>query len=97
LLNDSQFASSWIANRQALRPRSRRMLTQELMAKGVSREDISAAMGGLDGDSEVETLMGVIERKRQLPQYREPEKLMGYLARQGYSYEVIKKALERLE
>jgi regulatory protein len=97
LLDDQQFAASWIANRQALRPRSRRMLEQELMAKGLARDDITAALSELDGDSEIEALVGVIERKRQLPQYRAHEKLVGYLARQGYSYDAIKKALERLE
>jgi hypothetical protein len=39
----------------------------------------------------------LIERKRRLPQYQVPEKLLGYLGRQGYPYNLIKEALERLD
>jgi regulatory protein len=97
LLNDKAFSAAWIANRQALRPRSKRQLEHELMAKGVARDDISGALQEIDGESELELLVAVAERKRQMPQYREPSKLIGYLARQGYTYDLIKKALERLE
>ena len=97
LINDQEFARSWIANRQILRPRSRRMLEKELLAKGVAQADIQAALGELDGEDELQMLIRVIERKRHLPQYRQAEKLMAYLARQGYSYELIKKALTRLD
>jgi len=97
LVNDRAFATSWVANRQLLRPRSKRQLEQELMAKGLSRDDISPVLAELDGDIEVATLLGVIEKKRRLPQYQNSEKLMGYLSRQGYSYDLIKKALTRLD
>lgn len=97
LLNDQEFAAGWVANRQLLRPRSRRRLEQELMAKGVPGEQIGAALAGLDPEEELRALMEVIAKKRRLSQYQEPEKLVGYLARQGYGYELIKKALERLD
>lgn len=97
LLDDIQFAISWVVNRQALRPRSRKMLEIELQAKRVSRDAISVAMEGLDEEEELLALVGLAEKKRRLTQYREPEKLMGYFSRQGYSYALIKKALERLE
>jgi regulatory protein len=96
LLNDEAFAASWVSNRQLLRPRSRRRLEQELSSKGVSRDDIEVALGELEPEQELESLALLIERKQRLPQYRDAEKLMGYLARQGYSYELIKKALEKL-
>ena len=72
-------------------------MEQELMAKGVSRDDIAGALDELDPEDELGALVEVIEKKRRQPQYRESEKLMGYLARQGYSYELIKKALERVD
>jgi regulatory protein len=96
LLNDAAFATSWVANRQLLRPRSRRRLEQELIGKGVSKDDIQEALSELGGDEELESLVVLAERKQRLQQYREPERLMAYLARQGYSYELIKKALENL-
>ncbi|MDB5179084.1 MAG: recX [Patescibacteria group bacterium] len=96
LLNDEEFARSWIANRQLLRPRSRRMLERELASKGVARPAIEAALSEVDSEDELQSLMQVIERKQRLPQYREVEKLIAYLGRQGYRYELIKKALARL-
>ncbi len=97
LLDDAKFAETWIANRQLLRPRSRSRLTQELMAKGVSRDHIVAGLSDLGSEDEIEALMAVADRKRRLPQYAAADKLVGYLARQGYTYDVIKKALERLD
>lgn len=94
LLNDRNFAASWVANRQLLRPRSKRRLEQELLAKGVARDDIQIALNDLDGDSELVSLIETIEKKQRSPQYQDGTKLMGYLARQGYTYERIKKALE---
>jgi regulatory protein len=96
LINDREFAINWIANRQLLRPRSRRRLEQELIAKGVARDDIRVALEGLEQDDELKTLIEVATKKQRLPQYQTPEKLVGYLSRQGYSYELIKKALEQL-
>ena len=97
LLNDAQFAASWVASRQALRPRSRRMLEQELSAKGLTKDDIGAALGELDAADELGSLVRLAQKKRRLPQYHEAERLIGYLGRQGYSYDLIKKALERLD
>jgi regulatory protein len=97
LLDDKAFSASWVASRQSLKPRSKRRLEQELMAKGVSRDDIAETVGAIDSDTELDSLVQVAQRKRTLSQYQDPNKLMGYLARQGYSYDLIKKALERLE
>jgi regulatory protein len=97
LLNDEEFARAWVANRQVLKPRSLRMLEQELVAKRVSREVISEVLGEIDRDEELETLVMVAQKKARLTQYRDTEKLKAYLARQGYKYDQIKKALGRLD
>ncbi len=97
LLNDVEFALAWIANRQALRPRSRRMLTAELQQKGVSSSDIADALAAVEPGSEVEAAMAVAEKKRMLGAYSEPAKLEAYLGRQGFRHDIIKKALERLD
>lgn len=97
LLSDLEFARSWIRTRQALSPRSRRMLQQELAAKGVSRDDVDEAVGELDEDAQLDILVEVMQRKRRLSQYASDEKLLGYFARQGYPYDQLKKALERLD
>jgi regulatory protein len=96
LLNDELFSVSWVATRQSLRPRSKWRLEQELIAKGIAHDDMASALSEIDSDTELEQLVQLAERKQRLPQYRDPAKLMSYLGRQGYRYDLIKKALERL-
>src|SRR5690242_5517802 len=95
LLDDRQFAESWVANRQMLRPRSRRQLEQELMAKRVPSAVITEVLDGLADDSLA--LEAVIQKKRRLPQYGDDRRLVEYLQRQGFRYDQIKKALGRLD
>lgn len=97
LVDDAAFAKAWIADRQLLRPRSRRTLQTELMQKGIDRETISAALSLVTETSQLDILTGLIERKRKQSAYAEPQKLVAYLARQGYGYDQIKKALARLD
>jgi regulatory protein len=96
LVNDRQFAASWIADRQALRPRSRRVLAQELAAKGVARDDIESQLSTVDDEAELQTATRLAEKKHKLPQYANPQQLISYLLRHGYSYATAKRALETL-
>ena len=93
LINDAAFAAAWIRERRRLRPRSAQALRFELAKLGVARDDVDAAMTSELGD-EVSTVMDLINRKRR--QYPDESKLMAYLARQGFRYDQIKQALERL-
>ncbi len=97
LIDDRGFAAAWIADRQLLRPRSTRMLQVELMKKGISRDDIKEALATIEPDSEITQLMQLIETKRRQSRFHDSQKLMGFLARQGYGYDAIKKALARLD
>ncbi len=97
LLDDAAFAAAWIADRQLLRPRSRRILQVELMKKGIDRDIITDALSRVSEDSQLDALTDLIERKRRQSSYADPQKLMAFLARQGYGYDQIKKALMRLD
>ena len=79
-----------------LKPTSRRKLVNELRKKHIANEIIDQAIGSEDED-ERSALREVIERKRRQSKYQDNEKLMQYLARQGFSYGDIKEALEELE
>jgi SOS response regulatory protein OraA/RecX len=50
-----------------------------------------------DPEAEVEAAMAVAAKKRRLSQYQDQQRLIAYLGRQGFGYEIIKKALARLE
>lgn len=93
LLNDEAFARSWIANRRLLKSTSRRRLMQELRAKRVPE---AVARQALEEDvtDERSVLMSLIVRKRKQSRYQDDQKLMQYLAGQGFSYGDIKAALE---
>ena len=84
MVDDQKFAAAWVANRQALRPRSRHILAQELLAKGVSRSDVQVVLSEVDEEAELSAAVAVVAKKRKLPRYADPRKLIDYLMRQGY-------------
>lgn len=96
LVDDSAFAAAWIADRLAVRPRSRMRLVQELGAKGVARDIIDLALEEIDPERELQTLKDLIERKRRTSGYGDDKKLVAYLQRQGYRWALIKEAMEQL-
>ena len=94
LLNDASFAVSFVRDRQLLRPTSRRKLILELKKKHIAEEHIQAALAENEL-SEADSLSQVIEKKRRQTKYQDDDKLMQYLARQGFGYGDIKSALSR--
>ena len=51
LVNDGQFAQTWVDNRSEFRPRGRRLLSMELRQKGLDDEAIETALSGLDEEA----------------------------------------------
>lgn len=94
LVDDNAFAAAWIRERKLLRPRSAQALRFELIKLGVGKEAITAAMEAEGGADEVATIMALIERRQR--QYPDHQKLMAYLGRQGFRYDQIKTAFERI-
>lgn len=90
-VNDMKFAKWWAENRHLRKGASRRKLESELSSKGVSTQIISEVLGASVRTDEDE-LRKIIDKKRS--RYEDPQKLIQYLARQGFSYEDIKNALE---
>ncbi len=84
-LSDQEFAQWFAGSRASNRPRSRRALFAELAAKGIEKEIIEAVLPR--GDQEA--IRVAVARHKNLTR----EKLMGYLARQGFSYDDVKAAL----
>lgn len=92
-VDDEAFAKVWVENRRLLKPMSRRKLFAELKAKRVPQGVIESVLSE-DETDEREVLKDLIARKRRQTRYQDTEKLMQYLARQGFSYGDIKAALE---
>jgi regulatory protein len=96
LIDDAQYARSFVHDRQLLRPTSRLKISFELRKKHISDDIIEQVLGAEQaGDQTV--LRALITRKRQQPRYHDDLKLMQYLARQGFHYPDIKEALQESE
>lgn len=90
--NDESFARWWVEQRRTGKQRSARYITQELGAKGIDREVISEVLAENETD-DTDTLRVLIAKKRKSARYADDQKLTEYLARQGYSFSLIKELL----
>lgn len=89
-VDDHKFATWWIDNRNFTKGSSLRKLRSELASKGVSSQITEMALMQSER-SDSEELEKVIAKKRR--RYPDDQKLMQYLARQGFSYDDIKSAI----
>jgi len=85
-INDERFTKYWIENRNLTKGSSQRKIVNELRVKGVSQGTIDSLLSSSprSDDSEIEK---IIAKKRS--KY-DDQKLMQYLARQGFSFDLIK-------
>jgi regulatory protein len=90
LLSDLDFARAWVSNRRALKSTSKRRLRLELLQKHVPGDIIDQVLAE-DETDERQALRELVEKKRR--RYPDDQKLMAYLARQGFSYDDIKSVL----
>jgi regulatory protein len=95
-IDDVAFAKAWVDNRHLLKPTSHRKLQLELRAKRVADSVIQQVLVD-DETTDSDELTAMIARKRRQSRYQDKDKLMQYLARQGFSYEDIKQALAAIE
>lgn len=89
-IDDAKFASWWVENRHLKKGISQRKLYNELLKKGVSSGIINLTLQGTERSEKIE-LRKIIDKKRS--RYDDQQKLIAYLARQGFSYDDIKDAL----
>lgn len=89
-VSDEKFTHWWVENRNLKKGASRRKLSSELQAKGVDRKIIDSKLAESERKDEDE-LQKIIAKKQK--RYNDPQKFMQYLARQGFSYDDIKSAL----
>ena len=89
-IDDEKFANFWVENRNQAKGISRRKLVAELRAKGVESSLIEAALSSIDRD-DVAEIVKIIAKKRS--RYPDDQKLIQYLARQGFNYDDIRQAL----
>ena len=89
-IDDEKFTRYWVENRSLTKGASKRKLTAELRSKGVSQSVIDHFLTESSRSDEDEILK-IIAKKRA--RYPDDQKLMQYLARQGFGFDDIKQAL----
>ena len=90
-LDDKRFAEWYVENRFVKKGISQKRLKMELMKKGVARDVIDEVIDGRDDEEE---LRKMIDKKRA--KYT-PEKLIAYLVRQGFPYDLVRKLVDEIE
>lgn len=96
LINDLEFASAWVKERLAHKPRGKRLLRQELWKKGIKKEIIHQVTEELcqDEDKSASELLEKIKRRyRNLEPQVARRRMLSLLLRRGFSYETAKDAL----
>ena len=98
LIDDEAFAKWWLNQRSVFRPEGRRLVSFELRRKGVAKEIIEELMTESRPRTADVFLAEKLAKKRlarlkKLPEIETKKKIWAYLARKGFSFEVIKEAV----
>lgn len=93
-INDAKFARFWVENRNLRKGSSLKKLRMELTQKGVSVE-IQDEIFAESERNDAEEILKIIDKKAK--RYSDKQKLVAYLARQGFSFDEINRALRERE
>lgn len=94
LLDDEQFARSWVEDRKRLAPRGRRMLRYELLGRGIQPESVDLATQDVDDLATALELARGRARGSALDSYeRFMSRVGGFLRRRGFDSAVTMQAL----
>lgn len=90
-LDDEKFAKMFVTSRAQLRNFSWRKMEMELMKKGIAPDIRAKVLNENDDFDEENSLRKLVSKK--FNHYDNDQKLITYLARQGFSYDKIKIAI----
>lgn len=102
LVDDAAFAAEFVASRRSARGLAGREIGRQLRDKGVSEELVVQALTPVDREAELQSAHELVSRRRRAIRHLPPEvqtrRLVGLLARKGYSsemsYQVVRSALD---
>jgi len=97
LIDDGAFAQMWVQSRHFGKGLARRVLRQELLARGVAPEDTDRALEVVSDEDERVAAKKLVKRRlaalRGLDDASRRRRLTGMLARRGYSNNVTQSVL----
>jgi regulatory protein len=98
-VDDGAFATAWVESRGRGRGLGSRRLRQELLARGVARPIVEAAVGSVAAPDDEEARARVAARRRRAAlgagePARLAQRLAGYLARRGFPADVVRRVVK---
>lgn len=105
LVNDQEFARAFAHDKLLKKPMGRVMLKQELRRKGISKETIEQVLSEAYGSEDEDQYAFELATKRiklsqssfaRLDPLKQRKRLSDYLARRGFNWETVAKAVERV-
>jgi regulatory protein len=100
LIDDLQFAKSFVSSRLAAGGKSAALIRRELKQKGVSSDRIDIALAELDQEQEFALALKLTQARHARMTNLEPEavrrRLFGLLARRGFSGAIASRAIAQI-
>ncbi|HZE87281.1 MAG TPA: regulatory protein RecX [Methylomirabilota bacterium] len=99
-LDDEVFARGWVTQRARFRPKGKSALKFELLQKGITKELIEKILAEENEDrpdelTQAKNLIGRrIEKLKDAPRQEIYNKVGSFLARRGFNWDTIKKAID---
>ncbi len=100
LINDKKFIDWFVDQRNRSKPKSRFVLTAELLRLGIEKDLVDYYFQDSPQDEENLAKQALIKRWRQfsrLPKDKRFQKAASFLSCRGFNFEIIKKTIDRLE
>lgn len=100
-INDEEFVRQWMQSRNRSHQKSMQIIKFELLHKGISQEIIEKGLQSLD-NTQTDAMRAKklaekkIRRYAHLPKQEMYRKLGGILARNGFSWEIIKASIDEV-
>ncbi len=100
IINDLNFVKWWVEQRNTFRPKGKNALKAELAQKGVHREIIDEVLKDTDRGAEQEMARQIAKKRlprlANLDMQDQKRKLLEFLARRGFSYDVAKSVIDEM-
>lgn len=97
LLDDFEFAKWWIETRQSYSPKTKRILKNELIIKGIDQDIITAILDETEIDELKLARETLLKRRFHWDRFEDNQKekkMLGYLVGKGFDFEIAKKAIK---
>lgn len=100
-LNDLNFAKWWTDQRSRASIKGSKLIFLELSSKGIDKEIINEVLNSQNQDVEIQKSKKILEKKINLFSKKYPKqilkfKLNRYLLGKGFSFDIVKKAIDEV-